>query len=408
LKKNSVVRIAAVAIIAAAVVAFLLLVRPWTPEHGSDPSHSVAQTEVGPSSDLSDESSSSGNLVSAVDYAADVSSPDAEQILRREFRRFLQDLRAGLSRGEALDRLRGLKTQVHDAPPDIAAAAIIAELRTGEDAATGLRYAVGEEGVMSETPSYRTALLDLLGQTDPAQSEKFSRELMANTNLADEYSLGLRNLAWANFGGQLDNELRGYFSAMVARDDWRRNPTSGFLEAFDVVVATQSVDQAVDIFRDVPASAAKEDLLVGRAAFVALDRLMVANPSKLVEAFRANPELLSDEPVHRASIMSRLDVRQSDQAALLRDYLKNREHGAGELEYFADIFPNANYFSSHRLITPRQSGLSISEVDQLDRATAQILVAWLSDPELSNSAPFLQSIITRLESFTRSSSPSEP
>ncbi len=336
-------------------------------------------------------------------------SSDSAQALHREFRRFLQDLQSGLSHKDVRKRLGDLKAQVHDAPPDAAAASIIAELRTGEDAATGLAYAVGAEGVMEETPSYRTALLDLLGQTDPFLSADYARELMADTASADEYSMALRNLAWANFGGQLDNELRGYFSAMVARDDWRKNPTTGFLEAFDVAVATQSVDQVVNIIGEIPESATENDLLlVGGAAFVALDRLIVANPSKLVEAFRSNPQLLSDEPVHRASIMSRLDVRKADQAALLRDYLKKREHGAGELEYFAEIFPNTNYFSSHRLITPWQSGLSISEVDQLDRATVQALTAWLSDPKLSKSAPYLQSIITRLESFTRSSSPSEP
>ncbi len=335
-------------------------------------------------------------------------SSDARAALLANFRRLLEDLQKGLRRKQLLDRLSNLKAEVHRLDPREAAAAIIDALKSGEDCATGLSYVIGPEGVMNEAPTYRTALLDLLGQTDPFESAAYSRELMSETGSADEYSLGLRNLAWANFRGRLDGELQNRFSAMLARPDWRQSPTAGYLEAFDVVAATGGVRQAAEIIEAIPAPGGETDQLVGRAAFVALDRLMVADPSRVVAAFRAEPDLLSGSSIHRASLMSRLDVRQPDQAALLRDYLQRVDHGGGELPYFAEIFPNGNYFSSHRLITPWQSGLSMTEISQLDQATAATLRVWAADPAFAGSKKHLESIVARLSELAVPVYPNTP
>jgi hypothetical protein len=297
--------------------------------------------------------------------------------------------------------LAALQSIVHEMPPDIAAEVIIAELRTGDNAPTDLEFVVGSEGVMAETPTYRTALLDLLGQTDPAQSADYARELMTATVDPDEYSLALRNLAWANAGEQLDAELQERFAAMLGRQDWRRSPSTGYLEAFDVAVATTSIGQVARLLEFPPDPGYPSEDKVGRAAFVALDRIMQRAPGKVVEAFRQDPGLLAEAPVHRASIMSRLDVRQADQSALLRDYLRRQDHGAGELAYFADIFPNGNHFAGYRLVTPWQRGPSMSQVEELDRATLATTTAWVADPQFAAVKQTLSSVVERLREFSR-------
>lgn len=82
----------------------------------------------------------------------------------------------------------------------MAAEALIAELQTGRDLETGLQFVVGAEGVLDEAPSYRSALLDLLGQTDPEAALHFSQSILENTQSPDEYALALRNVAWMSLG----------------------------------------------------------------------------------------------------------------------------------------------------------------------------------------------------------------
>jgi hypothetical protein len=392
------------AVLLAVIAAFLM--SRWGFPESAPPRHSAGDPKD--SNGQARPGSSSSVLTSGPAGYPPAGAPADEQTLLRAFESFLRDLRSGLSRPDVLARLAALKALVHDADPDVAATALIAALRSGEDAESGLAYVIGEEGVMAETPTYRTALLDLLGQTDPVQSMEYARELMSTTGAPDEYSLALRNLAWANMEGDLDGELQGWFGAMLQRQDWRQSPTPGYLEAFDVAVATGSLSQVSEVIATSPAPEAENEALVGRAAFVALDRLTVADASRVVAAFRRDPSLLSTAPVHRASILSRLDVRQPEQAALIREYLQRNDHGEGELEYFAEIFPNGNYFSSYRLITPWQSGLSMEEMGQLDRATLETFKTWMADPAFAGSRQHLQSVVTRLEEFAQPISATSP
>lgn len=311
----------------------------------------------------------------------------------------LQALAAELSAQTSVEGVKAvlarLKEAVHAASPDEAARQLIALLESGIDQSTGLEFLVGTEGVMEESPTLRTALLDLLGQTDPTQSAPYSRRVMATTGSSDEYALALRNLAWTNNGGALDAELQGYFEQMLGRADWSSNPTDGFLEAYDVAVATKNVGALVPVITQ----ATKDGNQQAEAAFLAMDRVMLSDPAAVVAAFQSDPAFLSEAPMHRASLLSRLDVRQPDQSRLLREYLLRPDVGAEEREYFTNIFPNGNRVVGHRLVTTDEPGGSAADVAQIDRATLGTLTAWLNDPPMASRRTEIKTMIARLQDY---------
>lgn len=306
----------------------------------------------------------------------------------------LGKLRSGARPNEVRQSLRRLKKLVHAAAPDEAAAAIISLLDSGQDAPTGLGFVVGPEGVMDESPTWRTALLDYLGQTDPSQFIAYSRVLLGTTASPDEYAMSLRNLGWGNINGRFNEEIRGYFAAMLARPDWKQQPSAGYLEAFDLAVESGAVNEVASVLN---AGTAEGEPVVSRAAFVALDRIMLRSPDKLVGKFLSDPAFLSATPLHRASLLSRLDVRKPEQADLLARYLQRSDHAPGELEYFSDLFPNGNRFASHRLVTTPEEGGSIADMQDLDRASLETVRGWMVDPEFASHWGELAKIVARLE-----------
>lgn len=313
----------------------------------------------------------------------------------------LQSLVADLSGQTEVERVKEilarLKAAVHAASPDEAARQLIEMLESGIDQATGLDFIVGAEGVMDETPTLRTALLDLLGQTDPYMSADYARHILATTNSPDEYALALRNLGWTNTGGALDSELHGYFEQMLGRSDWSANPTDGFLEAFDLAVVTKAVPSlASRIAHPVGGEAGDHQ---SDAAFLAMDRIMVSDPGAVVAAFKENPAFLAEAPTHRASLLSRLDVRQPEQSNLLREYLLRPDVKQDEMEYFVSIFPNGNRVVGHRLVTTDEPGGSASDVALIDRATLGTLTAWLNDPQMAARQSEIQTMVKRLQDF---------
>jgi hypothetical protein len=318
--------------------------------------------------------------------------PDA--VLLGALQKFLDDLRSKIPPAEVRSRLARLKELVHEADPHEAAAALILALETGLDEPTGLRFTVGPEGVMDESPTYRTALLDLLGQTEPEASADYALVIMTDTSSADEYALALRNLAWTDFEGSLIGELDSYLAAMLGRPEWMSNPTAGFLEAFDCAVFVGAAEQMVPLLE--PPSGQGESA-TGHAAFVALDRMMLSDAQSITAKFRTDPQFMAQTPFHRASLLSRLDIRDADQAAVVKDYLLRQDHAPEELEYFTEVFPNKNSFASHRLITGWEDGFSIAEIDAGDAAALPILRDWLASPELGFRKTELQAMIGRLE-----------
>ena len=331
--------------------------------------------------------------------------PDAALLAR--FKAFYTRLLGGMSRDEALAALKDLKQRVHDLPPETAASTLIALLQSGEDASTGLAFVVGDEGVLDESPTYRVALLDLLGQTDPDATVAYSRTLLTETTRPDEYALGLRNLAWLNHDGELNREIGSCFAAMLNRDEWRAHPTAGYLEAFDIAAAlggTSMVAELSSVLRLTTPQGEVIQSAVNRATFIALDRIMLREPDTIAGLYAGDPTFLDFAPNHRASLLARLDPTAPAQEQALRVYLLSLPPESRELTYFAKVFPNGNFFEGNRLASSWETASTTATGPQRDQAVLNFVNTLLADKAYASVASPLQTIRTRLQSFASDSS----
>lgn len=319
-----------------------------------------------------------------------------ERGLTRRLQALLGKLRDGASPSEVLSRLAEIKRLAGALPPERVAAEIVDFLETGEDMPTGLVFEVGPEGVMRKVPTVRTAAIDLLGQSEASQSVEYSRKILRSTFSADEYALALRNLGWSFPAAVTREELADNFRNMLARAEWKPQPSRGFLEAFDIAVVAGLATDVAPLLQNGEPGVPESPL--GRAAFVALDRMMLRDPAAIVDVFLRNPQFLAATPFHRASIMTRLDPRDPVQGEMLAYYILRDDHAPGEIDYFAAIFPNPNRFSSHRLVTAREDGGSMENQQQADSAVAQTLGNWVGEPRFLAARKTLESILNRLRS----------
>lgn len=290
-------------------------------------------------------------------------APGITRLIERSMARFL----ASSGKEESAAILRELRAGIRAADDQAAAAAIVGFLKSGKDVPTHLPFVVGPDGVMALTPTLRTALLDLLPTLDPLVALEVARGVMAERKSPDEYALALRNLAWNDLDGDLRSELSDRFDQMLKTRDWSANPSAGFLEALDVgveIVDKRSFDSIVRLNRDALVSANSP---LARASFMALDRMVFRDSSLLVESFLADPGLAGLSSDQRASLMSRLDVTDPAQRDVLVRYVTAANHGPGELDYFAGIFPNGNCLHGSWLVTSGESAPSIDSRLQADR-----------------------------------------
>ncbi len=341
--------------------------------------------------------------VKETDLEAGVSEPDAAEVQRlgvllAEFRMLLD---SGASPSEILDFMETVRQALLDADPSAAAAALLELLHSGVDADTGLPFIVGPEGVLDSSPTLRTTLLDWLGQTDPREAAAYSREILATTLSADEYALALRNLVWAIPPPLSDPEVARYLQTLLDRTEWRSNPSAGYLEAFDFAVGlgATGIRQMAGVLQQASAGDSRADRVLEHASFIALDRLLLRDPNLFVQTLEESPGLLADVPDHRASLYSRLDVRDSTQNTFLKKYLVTSDPGSPEMLYFFSIFPNPNRFDNHRLASQAGAEGSTEAMALIDRATVQQAKNWLGDTTLAPQRDNLRFLILRLSEF---------
>ena len=331
----------------------------------------------------------------AVEIPAHSESPDAAtaDLIALSLEKF----RSAKDVKESLTILNALRDGIRQAPEDGAAKAILDFLKSGEDASTHLPFIVGAQGAMESSPTLRTALLDLLPSLDPTAALDVARELMDRKSSPDEYALSLRNMAWNDLDGDLKKELASRLDAMLQVPDWLATPSAGFLEGFDVAVEIsdlRSFKQMLGLVRNDPGEAAKS---LARASFIALDRMILRNPSLLTDAAAQDPAFLDAAPQQRASLMSRLDLTVPDQRTLFIRYLSQPNHGPEEMDYFAEIFPNGNYLDGHRLVTTGEDTHTIASRQQADRDTLREIEKMSASP---GTTAVLARIRERLKEFT--------
>ena len=258
------------------------------------------------------------------------------------------DLLAKLRRnGANADDLAALRRELF-ANPAAGIAAIRRFLATGEDSATGQRFAVGPGGVLEGSPTLRIFLLDVLGQLSrPAgvgAGAEVAREILAKKESPDEWAIALRNLAWDE--PKSLPFLASKMHEMLAYEPWTATPTSGLLEAFDVVVFSGDAS-FVPTLSDF---ARGGNTALQRAATVALDRLAENSPLAVMTYLNANPATIADLPFVRADYFAKANLGDAEQRKAVESYLDRADVGAGEKVKFLHAIASPGSFVSDSLL----------------------------------------------------------
>jgi len=270
-------------------------------------------------------------------------------------------------------------------------------LQSKADAATGQAFRIRDRGTLSEAPTLRVFLLDYLGQIDPAAAAAYARTILTRFDSADEWAVALRNLAAGDSGADARDLLQRKVSDLFAYDPWQKNPSVGYLEAFDVAVylgGTKLLPQLSELIRK------QDNPAIAHAAFLALDRLVIKDPSSLLVALLTEPDLMKGRELTRADYFARADVRDPQQRQVLEGYLADSRIGGAERDQFAGVFPNANFMISQNLLTttatPDHSALSARDAESL-----RVVQEWLNNPGFTALRPQLEKMKSRLEVFVR-------
>ena len=196
---------------------------------------------------------------------------------------------AAQGRGKAREQLARLRQALAAASTNEASAVIRRFLDSKADALTGQGFKLGGKGQLTEAPTLRTFLLDYLGQIDPAAAAEYARMILASSDSPDEWAVALKNLALGDTTSAGRALLEQKAGELLRNEAWQQEPSTGYLEAFDMAVFLGGTNL-------VPALAGlvckQDNPAVAHAAYLALDRLVIADPAALLSALEAAPELM--------------------------------------------------------------------------------------------------------------------
>lgn len=310
-------------------------------------------------------------------------------------------LRGTADAASARQTLAALRRMFAAMPTTAAVAAIREFLDSKADASTHLGFRVAGNGMLDEAPTLRTFLLDELARLDPAAAADYARVVLASMDSPDEWAVSLRNLARGDTSDAAHALLAEKTGDMLRYPAWQQDPSTGFLEAFDVAVYLGGTD-LMPTLSDMVRS--QDNPAIAHAAFLALDRLVLNSPSATLAALQTDPSMMQGREATRADYFARADVRDPQQRQVLETYLLNPQLSAAELDTFAGIFPNANFMISNNLLTqsatPDHASLAGRDAESL-----RVVQAWLADPRFSNVQPALSKIAMRLQEFASQANP---
>lgn len=301
-------------------------------------------------------------------------------------------------RADAFESLAQLSKKLAVLPKQDAVAWIRVFLATGEDRPTGLSFVIGLQGVLREWPTYRTFLIDQLLAIDPVAAASISREILAKPTTADEWALALRNVGRSGAAG-IAPETNRYLAAkteeLIANPAWQAQPSIGYLNAFDVLVAANAT-ASTPMLSGLIQRKDRRDL--AHAGFLTLDRLVQRQPVELLDRLSRDQALQKSRPEMVAQQFARADVRVPAQREILKAWLLDPTRTADELRVFAGVYPNNNRFVSNNLLTT-ESGQAGADLAAHDRAALEIITTWVADPAFEPVKPHLRSMCERLRGF---------
>lgn len=342
---------------------------------------------------------SSKNSVSNLD-SPNRSNPTSRVSISVQIREVLTRLKASTDKSVNRGLIAELRVLLDSLPPNVASHEVRSLLASRIDAPTQLDVTVKKGGKLGDASSFRVVLLDYLGQIDREAAAIVSREILSVPTSADEWAVSLRNVAWADDSADTMEFLRRKAAEMISNTAWRKNPSAGFLEAFDVIVHARGfglAPQIAELVRD------KENRSLAYAAFLTLDRLTLSDAAAALAPLAEQPALMAGREQTRANFFARLDVSDAPQRALLEKYLLDTHRSPQELQTFAGIFPNANFMISNNLLTANPTP-SHDELAVRDRVTLQVIEGWLADPRFVDLQPHLAKMRNRLRTFVQKTS----
>jgi hypothetical protein len=272
-----------------------------------------------------------------------------------------------------------LRTTLDPLPKAEAVAWILRMLDSGRDAVTGQPFRIGSGGSLTEAPTLRVWLLDRLGQLDPTSAAKYSQRIYERLGSADEWAIALRN-DWrvaVQTGGMAS--VRNRVLELLDNPGWAADPSIGFLEAFDVAVATLSWE-AVPRFERWLTSGESRPLQ--KAAWLALDRLAIESPTDFTTQLNLNPGWLATQPSIRAGLMARANIAIETDRLAMEAYLRRGDLSEVEGQRFFELYPNVSGSVSQNLVTIARL-VSLSEVAHRDQRALQGVRDWLERADFS-------------------------
>jgi hypothetical protein len=279
--------------------------------------------------------------------------------------------------------LADLRRTLDSLSPGVASREVQRFLSSARDAATKLDVTIEAGGGLGDASSLRVFLLDYLGRIDRSAAGAIAAQILSRETAPDEWAVSLRNYAWANPGPDGKVFLEAKARQFLNHTAWVKDPSAGFLEAFDTIVyahGTALLPELAALVRD------QENRPTSHAAYL----------TQLVE----QPELMTGREQSRANLVARADVRVPEQRALVEKYLLDPVRQSEELAAFADSYPNANYMISNNLLTTAETPAS-GQLAAHDREALKTVEQWQKDPRFERLNSLLARMHKRLRNFVR-------
>jgi hypothetical protein len=315
--------------------------------------------------------------------------------------RRLDDFRSRLSESNDKEANRRTLAELRKAfdalPREVASRLIQTFLATGKDGATKLDVTMKPGGNLGDASSLRVFLLDYLGQIDRPAAGILALQILSTYTTPDEWAISLRNYAWANPGENSQIVLAAKARELLANQEWLKNPTAGFLEAFDTIVYAHGITltpELTALLRD------RENRAASHAAYLTLDRLTLVEPAAMLKQFIEQQGLMQGWEQTRADFVARADIGKRDQRVLIEKYLLNPARNPEELATFASIYPNGNYMISDNLLTKVETP-DAKQIEVSDRDALKVIERWQNDPRFVSRKPLLDRMHARVEGFVR-------
>ncbi|MEM7385690.1 MAG: hypothetical protein AAF514_12160 [Verrucomicrobiota bacterium] len=253
-----------------------------------------------------------------------------------------------------------------------AIARMVAFLEQGKDQPTGNPFLLNSDGTLKSAPTLRILILDRLSHHAPQIARPFLEEVCSRKTDPDEWALSLNHLRLLAHPSHLPG-LTQQAVELVSNPDWQKNPTAGYLEAFDFL----AISSALEAFETVATIHADPDPdpATQWAAFLALDRMTSRQPERFLPALAKRKLQLPGEIT--AGLLAKSDVRRPAHLAFLEAYLSRTDHAPGELETFSKLFPlhHQHVRASFQPQSPDERR-NLQAAWRIDRATLTQLDDW--------------------------------